>query len=353
MYTLLKPRRGHRYWGVRICLPGQPPLERSTKCARKTEARTVAERLHADAVASATAVTLGEAIGLLIGMRVRQKRSPATIRKLEQKSLQLLRFFGEARDVNSLRVTHTIDYVIARRAARISDSTIAMEVGTLRAALRYLRRLEKYSRDPGALWPDELPHGSGIGERWLTWQEYLLTLAALDAEFRDHFTVYCATGIRYVELYRIHAADLVRAVEGWELRVRGTKTAGAARTVSITEDALEVLQRRSLATPSGPLFPETHGNAKAQQTAWYRALRAALRAAGLKTASTNDLRRTFATWARDRGADESVVAAWLGHSAKSQMLRRVYVKIPSSTHAREGAKLPSRRGKSVGGEKST
>lgn len=351
MYTLLKPRRGHRYWSVRIVLPDQPPVERSTKCKRKTEARAVAERLHANAVASAQAVTLAEAIGLLIGMRVRQKRSPRTIRKLEEKAYQLIKYFGEECDVLGLRLIHTTGYVVKRRQDRVSDSTIAMEMGVLRAALRYLRRLERYHRDPSALWPDELPHGSGVGERWLTWAEYLRVLAAMSAEFRDHFTVYCATGIRYGELYRIQAGDIGQGEEGgWELRVRGTKTAKDGvkivfRTVPITEDALEVLQRRAQGSQGGPLFPVTRGHHKSQETAFYRALREACRLAKVENATTNDLRRTFATWARDRGVAEDTVAAWLGHSARSLMLRKVYVKIPSSTHAREGAKLPSRRGK--------
>lgn len=342
MYTLLKPRPGHPYWRVRISLPGQRTREFSTKCKRKTDARAVADRLHGEAAASVARVTLLEALELMIGLRVRQKRSPETIGKLEEKGAQLVRFFGETQDVNALRLADTTRYVEHRRNQRVSDSTIAMEMGALRASLRYLRRLERYERDPEALWPDELPHGSGVRDRWLPWPEYLRVLAAMPAEFRDHFVVYCACGLRFSELYGIRAADLVETADGHELRVRGTKTAGAARTVPANPDALEALQRRAQATPGGPLFQVTRGTLKSQKTAWSRALKAACRAAGVAHASTNDLRRTFASWCFQNGVPEALAIKWLGHTS-SAMVRRVYAHASSEQHAREVAKLPSRR----------
>ena len=351
MYTLLRPRGRHRYWGVRISLPGQPTKERSTKCTRKSDARRVADRLHSEAAASVTRITLLEAIELLIGLRVRQKRAQSTIEKLEEKGAQLLRYFGERRDVGALRLSHTCAYVAHRRAARVSDSTIAMELGVLRAALRYLRRLERYERDPEALWPDELPHGSGVRDRWLPWPEYLKILAALGAEFRDHFVLYCATGLRLRELYSIRPADLVQTEDGHELRVRGTKTAGAARVVPVNPDVLEVLERRAQAGGVA-LFPLTRGNEKSQRAAWSRALKAACRAAGARPASTNDLRRTFASWAFQEGVAEPLVIKWLGHTS-SAMVRRVYAQASSEQHAREGAKIPSRRSATPGATAST
>ena len=342
MYTLLRPRGRHRYYGVRIKLPGQKAVERSTKCTRRGDARAVAERLHSEAAAQIARVPILEALELLIGLRVRQRRSASTISKLEEKGAQLLRYFGQQRDVCGLRLADTTAYVAHRRGQRVSDSTIAMELGVLRAALRYLRRLERYERDPEALWPDELPHGSGVRDRWLPWKEYLQVLAAIAPEFRDHFVTYCACGLRWVELYRVRAVDLVQTDAGYELRVRGTKTAGAARTVPVNPDALEVLQRRAEAAPEGPLFATTRGSEASQKTAWSRALAAACRAARVAHASTNDLRRTFASWAFQAGVVEPLTIKWLGHTS-SAMVRRVYAQASSEQHAREVAKLPSRR----------
>jgi integrase len=346
MYRLLKPRPGHPYYVARITLPGAGgkavTVDKSTKCERRSDARLVADRLHAEAAASVTREPLVGAIEALIGLRVRQKRAQATIEILELKGAQLIAFFGAQRDVGALRLEHTSAYVAKRRADGVSDSTIAKEMGTLRAALRYLRRLERYDRDPDALWPPELAHGSGVRERWLPWPEYLRVLAALRPEFRDHFALYCATGIRFSELYTLRAADLTETPEGHALRVRGTKTAGAARTVPVNPDALEVLQRRAAASPAGPLFPIARANLKSQKAAWSKALRKACRASRLAHTSTNDLRRTFVSWAFQADVSEALTIKWMGHTS-STMVRRVYAQASSEQHAREGAKLPSRR----------
>lgn len=345
MYRLLRPRPGHPYYVARITLPGPDgpeTVDRSTKCTKRGDAKLVADRLHSEAAAHATAETLVDTLDGLIGLRVRQRRAQATIEILELKARQLVDHFGPDRDVRTLRPSDTSGYVAKRRADGVSDSTIAKEMGALRAALRYLRRLERYDRDPDALWPEELSHGSGVRDRWLPWTEYLLVLAALRPEFRDHLIVYCATGVRFSELYGLRAADLAETPDGHELRVRGTKTAGAARVVPVNPDVLEVLQRRAAASPDGPLFPIGRADLKSQKAAWARALRRACRAARVRHASTNDLRRTLASWAFQEGVAEALVIKWLGHTS-STMVRRVYAQASSEQHAREGAKLPSRR----------
>lgn len=342
MFTLLKPRGRHRYYSVRITLPGAPTFERSTKCERRADARAVAERLHAEAAAAESREPLAGALDTLIGLRVRQRRAPATIEKLEQKAAHLIAYFGDERDARELRLIHTTGYVAHRRAQRVSDSTIAMELTVLVSAVRYLQKLERYDRDPRALWPDELQHGSGVRTRWLPWAEHARVLLAMPAEFRDHFVVYCATGLRFSELYSVRAVDLIATAEGHELRVRGTKTAGAVRTVPVNGDVLEALQRRAEFAPDGPLFPVKRADLKSQKAAWAKALGRACRAARVAHASTNDLRRTFASWAFQEGVAEALTIEWLGHES-SRMVRRVYAHASSEQHAREGAKLPSRR----------
>lgn len=346
MFRLLKPRPRHPYYVARITLPGATgeleTVDQSTKCTKRSEAREVAKRLHAARAALAVRTTVVEAIEQLIGLRTRQRRAAATIEILTLKGAKLVGHFGPERDCNSLELDDTSGYVAKRRADGVTDSTIAKEMGTLRAALRHLRRRGKYPRDPNDLWPEELSHASGVRSRWLPWSEYLLVLAALRPEFRDHLTVYCAAGLRFSELYSIRAADLVETAEGHELHVRGTKTAEASRVVTVNPDVLEVLQRRAEATPSGPLFPITRADIKSQKAAWAKALRKACKAARVAHASTNDLRRTFASRAFQAGVAEGLVIKWLGH-ASSTMVRSVYAQASSEQHAREGAKLPSRR----------
>lgn len=342
MYSLIRPRGNHRYWAVRIRLPGEPTIERSTTCRRKSDARAVAERLHTEAAAQLAREPLLEAVAALIGLRVRQRRSASTIEKLQEKGERLIEFFGEDKDVLRMTLDDTTAYAAHRREQRVSDSTIAMELTVLMSVMERLRRRELLRYEPKSRWPDEIGHGSGVRDRWLPWPEYLRVLGALAPEFRDHFVLYCACGLRFRELYAVRAEDVV----GAELRVRGTKTAGAARVVPLNADALEVLYARIQKSPQGyasaPLFPVARRDLKSQKAAWARALRRACKAAQVAHASTNDLRRTFASWAFQAGVDETLTIKWLGHTS-SAMVRRVYAQASSEQHAREVAKLPSRR----------
>ena len=66
--------------------------------------------------------------------------------------------------------------------------------------------------------------------------------------------------------------------------------------------------------------------------------RACLRA-GVPRVTPNDLRRTFATWLKQRDVDSAVVAAMMGHSSTA-MVDRVYGKLDEATYRRAIARLP-------------
>lgn len=334
-YTLKRPRAGRKFYTVEIRLPGKPARELSTQCERRGDARAVAERLHTEAATEATRITLLTALETFIGLKVRQRRSESSIEIYEEKGAQLCRVLGNDRDVNTLRLADMTAYVETRRAKGVSDSTISKEMGVLRATLRYLVRLELYSRTPDALWPPELAHGSGVRDRWLPWDEYLRVLQALPPEWRDALAVYCQAGLRYSELYRIEGRDV-----GEVLTVRGTKTKSARRVVPITADVREILERRAKDAGSGPLWPVTRQRAS-QRTRWLKVLGLACERAGVAHASTNDLRRTFASWAFQQSVPEPLVIKWLGHDS-SRMVRRVYAQPSVAQHVEQGAKIPTR-----------
>lgn len=60
--------------------------------------------------------------------------------------------------------------------------------------------------------------------------------------------------------------------------------------------------------------------------------------AGLPRVSTNDFRRTFATWCADYGVDESVCCNWMGHTSNA-MVRRVYQQLSEKRSAGQAARL--------------
>lgn len=341
-YCLLAPRKGRRYWTARIRMPWWPRAkELGTGCERKSDARAVAERLHTECATESYRVTVATAIDELIGLRRRQKRSAATLEKLDEKGAPLFRFFGDgARFIHTLELHDTERYVEWRRGMGISDSTIAMELTVLTSALRYQAKHGKYTRDPKHIWPEELGHGSGPPRtRWLTWDEYLRVLLSIGPEFRDHFTVFVGTGVRLGELKRIKAHHL----SGRLLTVVTTKTDIGNRIVPPNGDAYDVIAARATFTPKGKaLFPLTRKTWETQDKAWERALSAACKAAGIEHASTNDLRRTFVSWCRQQAIPEDLVIKWVGHKS-STMIRQVYAQPSAEQHEREADKIPSRK----------
>lgn len=344
MYCLLAPRKGRKYWTVRIRLPWWPrSRELGTSCERKTDARAVAERMHTEFATESYRVTVATAIDELIGLRRRQKRAAGTLQKLDEKGAPIFRFFNDGeRFIHTLHLQDTEGYVEWRRGQGLSDSSIAMELTVLISALRYQARHGKYAQDPKHLWPEEIAHGSGPARtRWLTWDEYLKLLLSIAPEWKDHFQVYVGTGIRLGELYRIRRHHL----NGRLLTVMTTKTDIGPRVVPPNGDAYDALCSRAvLAARDQPLFPLPKDRPKweAQEVAWHRALSAACAAAGIEHCSTNDLRRTFVSWCWQQGVNLTLVIQWMGHKS-SRMIREVYAQPSVEQHEREAEKIPSRK----------
>ena len=305
------------------------------------------------------------ALTALRARKVHQGASKATLEILDLKGAKLLGFFGRERPVDTLRLADTTAYQAHRRAQGVTDQTVELELRELRAALRWLARNELYDRDPSALWPEFQPRRRR--KRWLTFAEYerlLLALGgtqgywraqpngagrelrrkqwieheqALGQDWRDHLTTYCYTGMRLSELYRIEAAH----IEGDHLHVPGTKTEGAERIVPLHAAALDVLNRRAAATPRGPLFAVTSPSMDAQERAWLRALRGACARCDMPHASTNDLRRTFCSWAWQAGVPLELCVRWLGHHS-AKMAQEVYAQTSGEQGREAIAKLPAR-----------
>lgn len=267
----------------------------------------------------------------------RKKDSDDTMEVLSLKASHVTSFFGQQRDIASVSLLDTEAYLDHRRSQRRADATIAKELGYLLGALYRCRRLKLYSGDPSSLWPDVLPKVFPSRKRWLPWEEYIVLVDRIISQWRDHLIVYVSTGVRFSELYALETRDVRN---GW-LHVRGTKTDGSDRSIPLSVEAAEALQRRVETTVNGQLFPMMSPDMPSQKRAWLRALATACRRAGFAHASTNDLRRTFASWCWHRGVDERVCVGWMGHKS-SKMVREVYAQPSREQGAREMAKMPTR-----------
>lgn len=327
-----------QYWYARITRPnGERGNWKSTRKARKLDAKRVAEQWDAAATSNHRIVTLDEALELLAAHKERKRASDATMEVLSLKGSHLRSFFGPLRDIETITLRDTEAYLDMRRARKRSDATISKELGTLQSALRRCHKLGLYLQHWDAVWPEVLAKSFAGRTRWFTWDEYLRVLDEIAPQWRDHLIVYVSTGVRFSELYRLRSHNL----RGAWLRIDGTKTEGAKREIPLSPDAIEVLDRRVKASTTGELFPLTSPDLDAQKRAWLRALAGACKRCQLVHASTNDLRRTFCSWARQLGVDEQVVVGWMGHRS-SRMVREVYAQPSKAQGEREIAKMPSR-----------
>jgi integrase len=340
----LRKRKGSSYWYSKVRLPGGTYLDwQSTAQTSKREAERVAQKREADALAGRSETTLEEALDMLTQHMIDQKNSEKTLEILELKGRHLCSVIGAARDLQSIALADTEDYMRKRRVAGVSDSTIAKELGYLLQAMRRAKRHKLYHGDPADLWPDALAKTFPGRRRWLLWQEYLAALDHIAEQWRDHLIVYTATGVRFSELYALHARDI--DIESGMMHIRGTKTTGADRHIPISVEAREVLWRRAQTSSDGVLFHITSTGKGSrednQKRAWLRALSSACRTAKIAHASTNDLRRTFVSWCWHHGCDILVVQRWMGHGSK-KMIEQVYAQPDIEHYRTEIAKFPAR-----------
>jgi integrase len=376
----VKQLKNSPYFSAKIEDPATRSFEgqswTSTKCDNRRDAKAVArqwadERLEAyrSPEAPKAAALHDELVKLETAMATSWSEDSHQI--FADKSRQLVDHFGKDFDLHTLDRDKTEAYLNKRVLIDgVTPATVAKELG-------YMTRV---AVDCGAIrkapdvWPRGLAREFPGKDRALSTDEFIAIRAELapvthyerdqpfgegyagrrrqsiehadplGQDWRDHFTVYNLAGLRFSELYRLYPEHVTPEF----LLVPGTKSRKAKRRVRLQADAREVLERRAREADDGPLFPITTKTAKTswkealknQLRNWLRALDKACVRAGVPECTTNDLRRTFATWCRDSGVEESVCIGWMGHSS-TKMIREVYAQPTLERQRLEAAKLPT------------
>jgi integrase len=298
----------------------------STKQIDEKAAREIArelERRHASpAAARAAQATLKDAVTLLLahrrGAAKAGKRSDATVTFYEQKTGHWRRILGDGYALADLDAD-AVDRVIAeRREDKASESTISKELVALRCALKLAVRAGIWQGNPAAVLPVGFSAGYEPRTRWLTSQEVELVLSELPPNAAAMVAFMLATGARWSEAEAAQRED----VDGVLVRLRGTKTAGAARVVPVLDAEGRGLLAYALKHGGGEgaaLFAlwKSPGNA----------LRRACERAKIPHASFNDLRRTFSQRLRQAGVSAELIAPAMGHTTTA-MVQRVYGRLP-------------------------
>lgn len=322
MATIYKRADSRYYWAKGFDSRGKPWAESTKQTdpkAAELAARSIELRYAADPAGRPPrqrALTVGDALTKLVDwLSTHPKRSPATGRAATYHARHLLAHLKPDQSLESIRLSHTEDYVQVRRREGASLHTIKKEILTLTSAIRRAAKRGEYVmiQDPTHLVPDTLENVYQPRKRWLTREEYALLLGELSPDRQDYVRAYVHTGLRRAELFSLRAEHYVPA--RMEIHVPGTKTEAAARVVPLSLTAAGIVRRRVEARPEGPLFPE-----------WVnmrRDLLRACKAVGIAPVTANDLRRSFASWLSNADVPAKVIADLMGHETTS-MVSAVY-----------------------------
>lgn len=288
--------------------------------------------------------SLGQAIKDLLDV-VSQGNAEGTWRSYRQKGENLIDVLGDV-DCSEMTRDMTLSYVRHRKSGGTSDSTIHKELVVLRRSLAEAKERDLWRGDPRSIVPS-IRVRYEPRKRWLEPKQADALLAELAADRRLWASLACWAGLCLGEIERLRWPHVdLRALR---IHVPGTKRASRQRVVPIAGPL--VLMLRGAAKKRRPddrvvaTWPNVRRDLASavvranQRAADKAAKRKRKPPAPMPTVSPNDLRRTFASWLKQRGVDSYTVGKLLGHSS-SKMVELVYGQLDDAAFARAVAALP-------------
>ncbi len=214
-------------------------------------------------------------------------------------------------------------YIEWRRQVPVLDSTIAKELGTLRAALYVAKEQGLFRGDAELAVPATLARGSGVSERSPTREEVLSVLPHLSPDAAAITTYILATTAEFAALERASRADVIPRTTPPRVHVRGSKTGTRDRQVPIATDEQTALFDYAMKHAQG------EGDQLFSSLANYRrALGNACELARVEHIHPHSLRHAAGQWLVDQSVPIEVVSKILGHTTTATT-ERIYARVKS------------------------
>lgn len=330
-------KRGDAYWGDFQALDG-----RRVRLSLRTQDRVVAkERLRAAELAAADPRAgeqprpLSAALDYLIAVACND-RSAATRSFYEQKARHLIRVLGDVA-IESIDRAAVAAYAKTRIDEGAHPHTVGKELIALRRALKEQHEIRPLPRPPGEVMITWRSHYQPI-TRYHTPEQFAALLQAAPPARQLWIVIAVYTGGNLSEVTKIDRTHVDLAAG--TLRIPGTKRQARNRLQPIAEPlrpwlAAHLEAHRDPATGAvrpGPIVGPWRNATR--DLAQYCAR------AGVPRVTTNDLRRTYASWLKQAGVDSSAVAALMGHTS-TRMVDLVYGKLAPATLRAAVAHLPA------------
>lgn len=328
-------REGSPYWWYAFTHNGRR-YRGSTKAERKADAQAIAAALLADLKAAPQrpeSWKLTHVLGTYYTDHAQHLRSHSFV---WQKITLFDSLLDTQQPLTSLTTRQLMDYRAKRRGAGIDRPTINRDLAVLKAAINHAVNAHGLAA-PAIDWKRLRYPENEHRVRFLSHEEFDALIAAADPGMQLAITAAVTTGLRKTAMLGIewHQVDLrgrtitIPRGKGRKPQVvgiaapllkllkqhRATQTAAAGEA---DQSAAKVVHLR------GPVFDLTNFRKR-----WDKARAAA----GLVDFHWHDLRHTFATWARQCGADLLELQKAMAHSSIAVTARYMHIGAEETTTA--------------------
>jgi integrase len=175
---------------------------------------------------------------------------------LHRVNIDRLKQFFRGKLINEIDRKSVKEFKVWRAGQRRKNADGKVSGATVNRCLTSLKRIFNHADAMGLSVRNPVKHVPYFKEtgriRALTLEEVDKYLAAAKGDLRDFAILATETGGRPNELLALHKDD-VHLAEGY-VSLPGTKNVRAQRDVPLTDDAKEVLQRRTAKSPNGYIF---------------------------------------------------------------------------------------------------
>lgn len=226
---------------------------------------------------------------------------------------------GKDRKLSSITNATLMDYRQARRGEGVSSSSINRELVILRAAMRYVHEIHGIAI-PKLAWTKLKGEEPPPRTRFLSFEEYAVLMESAHPDLRRIIVCAVSTGLRKDN---IRSLDWSQVNLGQRI-IQVVQKGNRRHSARIVGQLMAIMSSVPPEERKGKVFPCVNFEKR-----W----RAAMKGAGIEDFRFHDLRHTFASWARQNGADIADVKEGLGHSDISMTMRYAHIKPDSKETA--------------------
>ena len=289
------------------------PRTRSSRTTDYAEARRIEQQHRGQArttlVSSLESTpTIGEVLAEYLSDKPSTRAAYATIKLVEG--------FGEQTEIAALSPAVITAY---SRSRDVKPSTLARELGVLRAAIRHCR--QRLGWDIPVVTDGQMPREPRGRIRWITYEESDRLINAVSNRaahyLRDYIILSLHTGLRKGELLSLTwgRIDEVNRVIHFEPHHHKSDTYAA---VPLNQTAWDVLEKRRTLKQGPYVLMRKSGKAIGDIK---KGFRAACEAAGIENFTPHDLRHTCASWLVQSGVPLEIAKEILRHADIATTMR--------------------------------